>query len=470
MGILEFFAFDTAHLADPDVVFRIGLQGLLFTLSFYFSGSETALFSLSPLDLKKLHRKGHRHAGRLEALLEQPRRLIISILCGNELVNIAATANLAGLLVQLYGADRAGLINLIVMFPLLLLLGEITPKTIAVSSPVKISTTYVAGPLTLWVKVVTPLRNIVRIVADFVTTAVVGKEKSKSNLLNTDEFRTIITSVEEGSVLGSTERTLVNNLLTSSETEIIEIMTQRTRIDFLNAANPLSEIIERFLAIGHSRVPVWADHRDNIIGMLCVEDVVDLVREKADLSKMKIEDILRPPVVVPLTKTVEEVFEFIRSKDVNSALVLNEYGGVEGLVKARDVLNFIFGELTGEVIDSDDYRIDEHNTYEVPGDMKLVEFNDLTNFGISDPRMTTIGGVAFRHFDCVPEIGDSVAVDGTTITVLDVDYHRIAKLRVAKGKFGPSKEDVARARNAANPESSGPPDQPDRATTGEDDR
>lgn len=167
MGFLEFFAFDTTRLADPNIVFRIVLQGFLFGLSFFFSGSETALFSLSPLDLKKLHRKGHRYAGRLENLLEQPRRLIISILCGNELVNIAATANLAGLLVQLYDAERAGVINLIVMFPLLLLLGEITPKTIAVSYPIKISTSHVAGPLTWWVKLVTPLRRVVRIVADF---------------------------------------------------------------------------------------------------------------------------------------------------------------------------------------------------------------------------------------------------------------------------------------------------------------
>jgi Mg2+/Co2+ transporter CorB len=350
MGVLEFFAFDAARLADPDIIFRIGLQCLLFSLSFFFSGSETALFSLSPLDLKKLRRKGHRHAGRLETLLEQPRQLIISILCGNELVNIAATANLAGLLVSLYGGERAGLINLIVMFPLLLLLGEVTPKTIAISSPVKISTTYVAGPLTLWVKVVTPLRSIVRIVADFVTTAVIGKEISKSNLLNADEFRTIVSSVKEGSVLGTTERTLINNLLTSSETEVIEIMTQRTRVKFLNAARPMPDLIERFLAIGHTRVPVWSTHRDNIIGVLHVDDVVDLVRNKVDLSTVKVEDILRPPIVVPLTKTVDEVFEFIRSKNVNSALVLNEYGGVEGMVTSRDVLNFVFGELTGETM------------------------------------------------------------------------------------------------------------------------
>ena len=441
MGIFDFFVFDTARLAEPEMIFRLGLQVILFGLSSFFSASETALFSLSPLDVQKLHRRGHRHANTLDTLLEQPRRLIISILCGNELVNIAATANLAGVLFELYGAERAGLINLIVMFPLLLLLGEITPKTIAVSSPVKFSTRIVAAPLTLWIKVVTPLRNVVRIVADFVTTAIVGQEVSKTNLLSADEFRTVISSVKEGSVIGATERTLIDNLLTCSETEVVEIMTQRTRVDFINAARPMPEIIERFLSIGHTRVPIWRKHRDNIIGVLHVDDVAELVQSGADFSKVKIDDIVRPPVVVPLTKRVDEVFEFIRSKNVSSALVLNEYGGVEGLITARDVLDYVFGELTGSVIDTDDYRVAGHNTYEVPGDMKLGDFDNLTNFGISDPRMTTIGGVAFRYFDDVPEVGDNVVVDGVTITVLEVDCHRIAKLRAVRGTIESSDED-----------------------------
>ena len=405
----------------------------------------------------------------METLLEKPRQLIISILCGNELVNIAATANLAGIMVVLYGGDRAGLINLIVMFPLLLLLGEITPKTITISSPVRVSTGVVAGPLSLWVKVVTPLRRIVRIVADFVTTAVVGAERSKDNLLNADEFRTIIESIEEDSVLGPTERTLINNLLACSETEVVEIMTQRTRIDFLNADRPLPELIEKFLTFGHTRVPVWRDHRDNVIGVMHVDDIAGLIQDKADFSKMLIEDILRPPVVVPLTKTVDEVFEFIRSKKVNSALVLNEYGRVEGLITARDVIGFVFGELTGEAFNTDHYRVDEHNTYEVPGDMKLGEFNNLTNFGIADPRMTTIGGVAFRNFDCVPEVVDSVVVDGATITVLAVDCHRIDKLRVMKGKIKSSEQDADSAKKAPDLVTFGLTDHDDKAAPREDD-
>ncbi len=150
-------------------------------------------------------------------------------------------------------------------------------------------------------------------------------------------------------------------------------------------------------------------------------------------------------------------------------MVLNEYGGVEGLITARDVIGFVFGELTGEVFDTDQYRMDEHNTYEVPGDMKLGDFNNLTNFGITDPRMTTVGGVAFRHFDRVPEIGDSVVVDGATITVLAVDCHRIDKLRVMKGKIKSSEQDADGAKKAPDLVTFGLTDHDDKAAPREDD-
>lgn len=442
MEILSFLAFDPSILLEPDMVIRLILQGVLFCCSFFFSGSETALFSLSPLDIRKLHSRGHRHAGILEALLDQPRRLIISLLCGNELVNIVATANMAGILFTLYGAEDAGLINLIVMFPLLLLLGEITPKTIAVNSPVKISTVFVARPLGLWVRVVTPLCEAVRLVSDLVTTTIVGSEVSKSNILNRDEFRTIIDSIEEeDAVISTTERVILNNLLECSDVEVVEIMTPRTKIDFVNAGKPLDMTIERFIRKGHTRMPVWQRHRDNIIGVLHVDDVADLVMNGADLNTISIEDIVRKPVVVPLTKTVDEVFDVIQERNTNSALVLNEYGGVEGMITARDVLNFIFSDVAGDLLDADNYRVGGHNSYEVPGDMTLNDFDDISNFGIEDPRMTTIGGVAFRHFDRVPEVGDRVFVDGVTISVLEMADHRIAKLKVVKGIVEPSLED-----------------------------
>ena len=445
---LTYLAFDSARLLEPGMIAALTLQVLLFVCSAFFSGSETALFSLSRLDLQKLRRERHPRSDILHALLDQPRRLIISILCGNELVNIAATANLAGILVNLYGPERAGWINVLVMFPLLLLLGEITPKTIAVSNPVKISAEVVAGPLSVWARLITPLRRSVRIVADRITTWIVGKERARENILQVDEFRTLLAEVADEGVLDATERVLIDNLLESGETEIVEIMTPRTRVKFLKDDMSVPEIVERFREIRHPRVPVCHEQHDSLVGFIHAEDILRLVLDRADLGKLTLEDIIHPPVVAPPTKYVDEMFDFFQINNARAAAVINEFGGVEGFITMRDILNFIFGEISEGVVGQELYEERDENIFEVRGDMKLTDFDDLTNFGIEDPRMTTIGGVVFRYLDRLPKVGDTVGMDGYVATVLDMDGHRLARVRVAKGGL----EDMTDASDEEEPE------------------
>jgi len=432
--VKAFFAFDSARLADTDMIIRLCLQGLLLCGSAFFSGSETALFSLSRLDLQKLRRERHRHSETLHALLDQPRRLIISILCGNELVNIASAANMTGILVSLYGVERAGLISVLVMVPLLLLFGEVTPKTISVSDPVRISTGVVATPMSLWVRIVSPLVWLIRSVADRITTLIVGEEKAAENILHLDEFRTLVEEVAKEGELNATERALIYNLLEAGDTEVVEIMTPRTRTAFLNADMSVPEMVERFRTFKHPRVPVFRIHRDNLVGFVHAEDVLRHIIDNTDLSTLVPDDIMHPPVVVPLTKKVDEMFDFFQAKNARAAAVLNEFGGVEGFVTMKDVLTFIFGQISGEIQGKEHYQERDENYYEVSGDMKLNDFNNLTNFGIEDPRMTTIGGVAFRHLDRLPRVGDQVMVEGITITILEMDEHRIARVRVSRGE------------------------------------
>jgi CBS domain containing-hemolysin-like protein len=431
--LARFFEFDITLLGQPEMVFRIALQGLLLLGSAFFSGSETALFSLSRLDLQQLRREHHPRSATLHALLDQPRRLIISILCGNELINIAAVANMTGILVVLYGEERAGIITILVMVPLLLLLGEITPKTIAVANPVRISSILIAGPMELWVRLVAPLRWLLRGIADRITSWIVGQEKAPENILQLDEFRSILDEVASEGKLRASERTLVYQILDAGATEIVEIMTPRTRVAFLDAALSVPELIHRFRTIRHSRVPVFRNHHDNVIGFLYIEDILPLVLDKVDLSQIALADLLRTAVVAPPTKKVDEMFDFFRRNNTRAALVLDEFGGVEGIVTLRDVLTFIFGHLSGEVRGQELYEERDQDVYEVPGEMKLTDFNTLTNFGIWDPRMTTIAGIAFRHLDRLPKEGDTVTVEGYEITVLEVEEQRIARVRVAKG-------------------------------------
>lgn len=429
-ALTSFLAFDTARLSEPEMLVRLSVQVVLFLMSAFFSGSETALFSLSRFDLQQMRKTRNPHSESLHALLDQPRRLIISILSGNELVNIAATANMTFILVSLYGDGRGGWINLFVMVPLLLLFGEVTPKTIAVFNPVRFSTR-IAKPMDTWVTLVTPLRLVIRGVADRVTTLIVGETTGAENILRKDEFLTLVEEVAREGELSATERALIHNLLESGDTEIVEIMTPRTRVMFLNAEMTVPEIVREFQSYQHPRVPVFRGHRDNLVGFVHAEDVLRLVLDQTDLETVSLEDLMHPPVVVPLTKKVDEMFDYFAANSARAAACLNEFGGVEGFITMKDVINFIFGEISGNVVGEDLYQEEDENTYIVPGDMKLNFFDDLTNFGLEDPRMTTIGGVAFRHLDRLPREGDKVTVDGFNLTILEMDAHRIAKVRVS---------------------------------------
>ena len=424
------FVWGTVHAANPELVIRVLFQILLLVMSAFFSGSETALFSLSRLDLQKLRTSRNPGSEKIHALLDEPRRLIISILCGNELVNIASSANMAAILVTYFGEGDAGWINILVMVPVLLLVGEVTPKTFAVTFPIKFSTKLSARLLPRWIIGITPLRAGVRFISDRITTLVVGEAVKNENILHADEFRTL---VEEGAATGvieATERVLIDNMLEASQTEIISIMTPRTRIRFLDADTPLPELIEQFRQYQHSRVPVIRNNRDNLLGFLYSEDLLRRINRGEDFGQLRVEDLLRKAHFAPLTKKVDEMFDYFQTNKTRAAIILGEYGGVVGIVTMKDVLSFIFGEISGTSKGQELYQEEDDNTYIVPGDMRLSDFNNLTNFSIEDPLMTTISGVAFRLLDRLPQVGDSAIHEGIKYTVLAMDGLRIKTLQV----------------------------------------
>jgi CBS domain containing-hemolysin-like protein len=340
---------------------------------------------------------------------------------------------MATILVSLYGPENAEWINVIIMVPLLLLFGEVTPKTIAVSNPVRYSTAVVAGPMMIWVRLITPVREAIRLVSDRVASMIVGEEKAPENLLHIDEFKTLVIDAEEEGDITPNERTLIYNLLAAGSTEIVEIMVPRTRMVFIDEDWSMPEILERVRQYRHNRLPVFRKQRDNVIGFLHAEDFVPLLSEKPDLSQVELDDLLHPPVGAPPTKKVDEMFDFFQSSNSQAALVMNEFGGVDGLITVKGVLRYIFGHLGGTVSGQHLYEERDENRYIVPGDMKLSDFNRLTHFGVEDPRMTTVGGVIFRQLDRLPKIGDSVQLDDLTMSVLDMSGFLITRVEVAKG-------------------------------------
>ncbi len=248
------------------------------------------MFSLSRLDMQKLRREKHHRFDTLHDLLERPCQLIISILCGNEIINVAATANMAGILVVLYGVEVGGLLNVFIMVPLLLLFGEVTPKTIAISDPVKVSTRIIALPLTIWVKLITPFRWVIRLVSDRVTTWIVGEETAAENILQVDEFRTLVDEVAKGGDLSARERALIYQLLDAGTTEVIEIMIPRTQVAFIEADTPVVEIVNQVRSLRHTRLPVCRGNRDNLIGFIHAEDILKRLLDDMDFNTLTLEE------------------------------------------------------------------------------------------------------------------------------------------------------------------------------------
>ena len=447
-AIAQFLAFEPAHLLQPDMLLRIFLQLALLAASAFFSSSETALFSLTKLDLHELRRSRHPQVDTLHALLDQPRRLIISILCGNQIINVAAAANMTAILVGLYAEEQVVLLNLLIMVPLLLLFGEVTPKTIAVTNPVELSARFIATPMTLWVRLVAPFRWLVVLVSDRITTLLVGPEKAPENILQVDEFRTLVEEVVERGELRATERMLIDNLLAAGSTEVVEIMVPRTRVAFIDMELEMPQIVERVRQLQHQRIPVYRGHRDTLVGMLHAEDLIKMALENVDFNEVRLQDLLHTVIMVPPTKKVDEMFEFFLQHKARAAVVLNEFGGIDGLVTLKSLVNFIFGYTAGEGSLSSMFSELEPGVFEVEGSMKLADFNAVTNLGLSDGRMTTISGVMLRQLDRLPEIGDEVNLDEVRLQVVSVEGHRIARLRVIKT---PSRESETGIGEATSP-------------------
>lgn len=429
---------ESPRILQLDILWRILLQLFLFVASAFFSGSETALFSLTRYDLQKLARDKHPAAESLQNLLEQPRRLIVSILCGNELVNIAAAANMTAILVELAGVEAGALLATLIMIPLILLFGEVTPKTLAVSNPAWVSTRLVARPINLWLRLVRPMANAVRAVADRITTLLIGPERTRENILYIEELRSLIEEGVETGEITATERTLVHSLLSAGATEVREIMTPRPQVMFLDGELEPDDLRRMFLQIRHPRVPVFLGHRDNIVGFLYVEDFLALTADPLTAAKaegasevLKVPE-LHPPLAVPPTKEIDEMLDFFSEHDARAALVVNEFGGVDGIVTLDDVTRFLFNGVYSEpVINVEEIR-EVEGGYEIEASTPLSEIRDITGMDIPETMMTTIAGTALRNFGVVPKVGDRIDIEGYTLEVVEMDNLRISRVRLLR--------------------------------------
>lgn len=326
---------------DPSPLNKLFIIGILLILSALFSGSETALFSLDRFKLRLLKEQGR--AGKIPELLKNPRRLLITILLGNDLINIFASAVAASLVISLWG-DSYKWLSILIMVPLLVIFGEITPKTIAVNYSREFSL-LVARPLSLFTRLVFPLRWLIDKIAGLFLNLFREKEHPRRDAITEDEFRTLIEVGKEEGILEETETELIHKVFGFGDTLVSEVMIPAFRVFCLPFDLSREKVLEEIKRNRYSRVPIYKKTKDNVVGILYAKDLLTLgggwnLKEEENWQKL-----LRPPYFVPLGNTADQLFRKFQEKRIHLALVVNKSGKVTGLVTMEDLLEELFGEI-----------------------------------------------------------------------------------------------------------------------------
>jgi putative hemolysin len=409
--------------------FECGLLVILLGLSGFFSGSETALFSLSKYQLDNLVRKHPTNGTIVRSLLERPRRLIVTILLGNEFVNVAISSISTLIVIRLLGVQTPW-INLFIVLPILLIFGEISPKTLAIKRNEGFAR-IIARPLDFFAHFISPVRWLIRKISDGIVNLFITSSSRRGSILTEDVFKTIVEEGEKEGVIDSLEREYINNIFDFGDTRVDDIMTARANLFCLPVDLSLRDIIKQIKEEHYSKVPIYEDNRDNIIGILFATDLIGLSRDEIDNSATTLKQILHKPLFVPVTKRADELFQLFQKKKISVAIVLDEYGGVQGLVSMEDLLEEIFGEISDEfeAEETQHEKISEH-IFKIEGTMPLTEFNQLLGTEIISEEVETIGGFVFSLFGEFPKPKASITYQNIQFIIDKIDGYRIVSLLV----------------------------------------
>ena len=405
----------------------------LLALSAFFSSSETSLFSLSPFQLEQMRRMRNPRTALVERLLSKPRQLIVTILIGNEFVNISASVISAAIVIDVLGSENKW-VNLLIMVPVLLLLGEITPKTLAIRNNVAFAG-FQCRFIDLFARIISPLRTVVRQISDFFITLIVGKERTRASIVTEDMVRSLAEEAVGDGVLDRAEALYINRIFDFGEKTLRDVMTPRSRISFLPASSSFEEAVRHYRRTGHTKVPVYEKNRDSVIGVLYARDLLaePLSQDKARGSKI-VAAFVRDAYLVPETKQVAELFYTFRKRKLSLAVVVDEFGGVVGLVTVEDLLECIFGEILSpsellhertvnlEKIGTDEHRID--------GAMTIWQFNRMLGSNLESNSAETIGGMLLHAFGEIPREKSCIVIGEHEFEVKSVTDRRIAEVTV----------------------------------------
>lgn len=409
-------------MTDETILRLLGLVFLL-ALSGFFSGSETALLALDRMRVKYLQQKQHPGADKLAALLEKPDRLLGGILVGNNLVNIAASVIASGLLVRHFG-EHGELLTILLLTPVLLIVSEVCPKTYAANFPEKTSFMVLRPILgVLWI--LAPVVRIVTFVSGIVTRFLQGKDE-KHPPLSEDEIKSIIQVGEESGVVAAEQRRMLHSIFDLSETRVRDVMLPRTEVVGIAAESTFGEILEVVRESGHSRFPVFDESLDNIVGIIHSKDVLAYADRPADFS---LTESSRKPFFAPESKRVGVLLQTFRQKREHLAIVVDEYGGVEGIVTLEDVVEEIVGEIHDEYDSEEvDFRQLGAQTYLAHGSVSLRTVNRRFELNLPEEHVTTLAGYLLQQMGKIPAEGDTCEAEGALFSVRRMDGRRIEEV------------------------------------------
>ncbi len=403
---------------------------LLMGFSGFFSSSETSLFSLNKLQLEQMRRDDNPRIGLIERMLSEPRRLIVTILIGNEFVNVAASVISAAIVIKLFGPDSK-LWNLVVMIPILLLVGEITPKTLAIRNNQAFAS-FQCRPIDIFARMITPLRWIIRLIAEWFTTMIVGKELTRGSIVTEDMVRTLAHEAVGDGVLGLEEARYIDQIFDFGNKTLEEVMTPRSNIFFLPAELPLPEVISELRRTRHTKVPIYQGHRDLVAGILHSRDLLGTDLEELGKRPENLLGVLPKPSLVPESKPVADLFHTLRKRKLSMALTVDEYGGVTGMVTMEDLLECIFGELPSASEMVSEIEVLSNGNRQVDGAMTIENFNREFGGTLDEDEVETIGGLILSVYGELPPEGVSVTAGELEFTVVNVEHNRIQEVMVRK--------------------------------------
>ncbi|MCR5291452.1 MAG: hemolysin family protein [Eubacterium sp.] len=414
---------------DPDAIIRLIVLVVLIVLSGFFSSAETALTTVNTNKLKALAEEGKKKAAKVLKMRENSAKLLSTILVGNNIVNLSASALSTTLFTELFGSKAVGIVTGVLTF-LILIFGEITPKTIANAHSLGLSMAY-AYPISFLMIIFTPIIWILNIICRGIF-RILGLDPDKDNDKITEkELRVIVSSSEEAGVIEQSEKKMITNVVDFGDAIAKDVMIPRADMISVDVEDSYDEIFSVIKEEGYTRIPVYRKSRDHIIGILHVKDIF-LCLEKNEGKKPDISKLLRKPVFVYEYQKTSGIFADMKRSGTSICIVLDEYGITSGLITMEDLIEEIVGEIRDEYDESENEIIRklDDDTYDVEGSIRLDDLNDAIGTTISSDNYDTLGGYIIELLDRLPDEGDEVSDGTVNLKVLSASHNRVDRVKI----------------------------------------